>query len=62
MTEFEKALMRRDGVSADEARATKNMLREAIYEQLEEGASYDDIECLLADEAGLEMDYILDLI
>lgn len=62
MTDFEKALMRRDDVDREEARRQKNEARASLYEILEDGGSYDDVEDMLAGEYGLEMDYILDLI
>ena len=61
MTEFEKVLMNRDGATAEEAKAERDRLREDIYDLISEGASYDEVEDLLLDEAGLEMDYIFDL-
>lgn len=61
MTEFEKVLMNRDGATAEEAKAELDRLREDIYDLISEGASYDEVEDLLLDEAGLEMDYIFDL-
>jgi len=62
MTEFEKVLINRDGATAKQAKEERNRLREDIYDMLAEGATYDEIEDLIADEAGLEMDYIFDLI
>lgn len=61
-TELEKVLINRDGMSAEEAKAEKNRLRESIFELIEDGASYDEVEDLLADEVGLEPDYLEDLL
>ena len=62
MTEFEKAIMNRDEVSAEEAKRQRNEAREELYAMLEEGDSYNDIEDMLLCDYGLEMDYIFDLI
>lgn len=61
-TELEKVLINRDGMSAEEAKAEKNRLRESIFELIEDGASYDEVEDLFADEVGLEPDYLEDLL
>ena len=62
MTDFENAIMNRDGLSKAEARRQKNEAREALYEILEDSGSYDDVEDMLAYDYGLEMDYIFDLL
>ena len=54
MTELEQVLMRRDGLSLTEARAY-------IKEAVETLPEYDDFEDFMADQFGLEPDYIFDL-
>lgn len=62
MTEFEQVLMNRDNMRKDEALAEKRRARRELYEMIENGASYDDVEAYMAEEFGLEMDYIEELI
>ena len=64
MTEFEKVLMDRDGLSAEEANIELQNATESALEILdnEDLSSYDEIEDMLAMEYGLEMDYIFDLL
>ena len=62
MTDFEKVLMNRDGLTESEAKAERKRAREEFYNYINDDASYDDIEDMLLDEYGLEMDYIMDLI
>lgn len=62
VTEFEQALMHRDKVNRAEAKKQRSEARAALYEILENGGSYDDVEDMLAYDYGLEMDYIMDLI
>lgn len=62
VTEFEKALMHRDEVDREEAKRQRAEATAAIYEILEDGGDYDDVEELLASEYGLEMDYIFDIL
>ena len=62
MTEFEKVLMNRDGLSAEEANIELQNASESIYDILGDEGSYDEIEDMLAMEYGLEMDYIFDLL
>lgn len=62
MTDIEKVLMNRDGMTKEEARAEKNRIREEFYNMIADGAGYDEIEDMMACECGLEMDYIDQLI
>lgn len=62
MTDFEQVMMNRDGMTKAEAKAEKRRIREEFYRMIAEGASYDDIEDMMMDECGLEMDYIDELI
>lgn len=62
MNNVVKILMERDDISAKEARALVEETREEINDALSSGGSYDEIEEIIADNLGLEMDYIFDLI
>lgn len=62
MNRVVKILMERDDISAKEARALVEETREEINDVLSSGGSYDEIEEIIADNLGLEMDYIFDLI
>ena len=56
-TEIVKALMTRDGMTREEAEARVDEVRELISE-----ADPWEVEDILAEELGLEMDYIFDII
>ena len=62
ITEFEKALMHRDGDTRLEAKKHREEAMAMVCDTLAAGGGYDEIEDLLACEYGLEMDYILDLL
>ena len=62
MTEFEKVLKNRDGMTEDEAKKERARAREEISNIIAEGGSYDEVEELLSGDYGLEMDYIFDLL
>lgn len=61
VTEFEQALINRDALTTDEAKEQRRKAREMFYEMMDECASYDDVEEMVAEEFGLEMDYIMDI-
>ena len=61
MTDFEKVLMKRDGITATQAKKERSKAEQALYAILEEGGGYDDVEDMMYSEYGLEMDYIMDL-
>ena len=61
VTEFEEALMHRDGITREEARKARKEAIDDISELIEMG-DYEGVEDLLAGDYGLEMDYIFDLI
>ena len=61
MNSIEKVFQNRDGLTAKEAKEEKQKLQREIFEALENGACYDEIEEILLDE-GLEMDYVMDLL
>lgn len=52
-----RILMERDGLSREEARERLDEVREMVYE-----ADLCEVEDILADELGLEMDYICDIL
>ena len=62
MTSFEKVLMRRDGLTAEEAKQEKEEAIQKIDEIATNTGSYSEVEQMLLDDYGLEMDYIMDLI
>lgn len=51
-------LIRRDGISYEEARQIVEECQDEIDEALECEADFDEIEDILAGDLGLEMDYI----
>lgn len=59
VTELALTLMRRDGLSEDEALEMEQEAREAVQEVLMNG---DDPEEVLMDFCGLEPDYIMELL
>lgn len=61
MTEFERVLIKRDGLTEDEAKLARKQAMEDIEEMIAFG-DYDSVEDILAGDYGLEMDYIFDLI
>lgn len=62
VTEFENVLMNRDDMTEAEARKERQNASEMLFDMLEDGADYEDIEDALMCEYGLEMDYIMDLL
>jgi len=61
MTAFEKVLMKRDGMTEEEARAELEYVKEEINDLVACG-DYEGVEDLLMYDYGLEMDYILDIL
>lgn len=61
MNDTEKVLMNRDGLTATEAKREFNRERSEVLDAIENGATYDDIEEMLLEDMGLEMDYIMDM-
>lgn len=57
MNEIVQILMRRDGISAHEAREMYFDCKAMIDEAVQSGNEFD-VEDILLDELGLEMDYI----
>lgn len=62
ITEFEKVLMNRDGDNKEEAQQHREEARQELYDILENGGGYDDVEDMMLGYYGLEMDYIFDLL
>ena len=62
ITEFEKALMNRDNMTKAEAHKEYQNASEMLFDMLEDGAGYEEVEDALMCEYGLEMDYIMDLL
>lgn len=54
-------LMKRDGVTKEEARNTLQETREMINDAIASG-NFDEVEDIMYSELGLEMDYIDELI
>lgn len=61
MNDTEKVLMNRDGLTATEAKREFNRERSEVLDAIENGSTYDDIEEMLLEDMGLEMDYIMDM-
>ena len=62
VTEFEKVLMNRDNMTKEETHKEYQNASEMIFDMLEDGAGYEEVEDTLMCEYGLEMDYIMDLL
>ena len=62
VTEFEKVLMNRDNMTKEEAHREHQNASEMLFNMLEDGAVYEEVEDALMCEYGLEMDYIMDLL
>ena len=62
ITEFEKVLMNRDNMTKEEAYEERKNASEMLFDMLEDGAGYEEVEDTLMCEYGLEMDYIMDLL
>lgn len=61
MTEFETILMRRDNLTKQEAGQQRKEARKAMNDILLHGGGYDDVEEMMLESYGLEMDFIFDL-
>ena len=57
-----KILMRRDGLSEREARLTVVETQAEIDHAIKRGCGLDEIENIIADELGLEPDYLMDFL
>lgn len=54
--------MNRDNMTKEEAHKERQNASEMLFDMLEDGAGYEDVEDALMCEYGLEMDYIMDLL
>ena len=61
-TEFEKGLMNRDNMTKEDAHREYQNASEMLFDMLEDGAGYEEVEDALMCKYGLEMDYIMDLL
>lgn len=59
MKEIIQILMRRDGMTYDEARRYLKEVREEIADAIENQASLEEIEDIVMDELALEPDYLI---
>lgn len=55
-------LMNRDGVTEEEAKAQVNECRRRLQEEACESGDYDEACDIIAEELGLEPDYMIDLL
>lgn len=62
MENVTEIFQRRDKLSRKEAEKQTQEVRSSIYDIIDEGGSYDDIEDMMLNDYGLEMDYLMDLI
>lgn len=62
MKHIEDVLKARDRLTSEEAKEETSEIRSTVWDMLGDGADYDDIEEMMMDDYGLEMDYIMDLI
>ena len=59
MKEIIQILMRRDGMTYDEARRYLKEVREEIADAIEEQAPLEEIEDIVMSELGLEPDFVM---
>lgn len=59
MTDFEKILIKRDGMSKEEAHEELMNVRNDVFDGDYE---YEDVEDILMDDYGLEPDYLMDVL
>lgn len=62
MKHIEDVLKARDRLTSEEAKEETSEIRSTVWDMLGDGADYDDIEEMMMDDYGLEMDYIMNLI
>ena len=62
MNRVVKILMERDDYSRTEAIELFNDTRNEICDVLENGGDYSEVEDIMLDNLGLEMDYIIDMV
>ena len=62
MREITKVFMNRDNMTTEEANIETENARAEMYDIIESGGTYEDIEDMMLCDYGLEMDYIMDLL
>lgn len=62
MSNIVEVLMERDGLTKSEAKQRLQDARDEFYTMMADGCGYDEVEDLLLDDFGLEMDYFMDLL
>ena len=62
MKEIIEILMKRDGLSFDNASDVVNDLREQLTLMVDEGSGLTEIEDYFSDELGLEPDYLFEIL
>ena len=60
--EMKDALIKRDGMTEDEAESAIREFTSDLYDQIEHGANLTQLEDLIAGEFGLEPDYLEELL
>ena len=61
MDNMKNVLMNRDGMTESEAADEVRLARESLYDILDNGGGYNEVEDMMLGDYGLEMDYIFDL-
>lgn len=61
MSKITEILMARDGLSQTEADALERDCLDEIDDMISMGGGYDEVENIIMDYLGLEMDYLFDL-
>ena len=62
MDSMKNVLKNRDGMSEQDAVREVESAREALYDIIDNGGGFGDVEDMMLDDYGLEMDYIFDLL
>ena len=62
MNEIVEILMRRDGISREDAKAQVRECRRRLHDEALETGDYELAVDIIAEELGLEPDYIMDLL
>lgn len=62
MNSMKNVLMKRDGMSNEDANREMESARESLWEIIEFGGTLDDLEEMMAMEYGLEPDYLEELL
>ncbi len=63
MNRIIEVLMNRDGITEGEARELYDDTRANIMQGVEDGIyTYEDVEAIMMDDLGLEMDYLIEML